>query len=187
MVAFFTRKRQDFGPAKASKPTGIVLHDVWIFVDLLLPLIFILLGATVPGWVYGTPLNLSFSGAEFLQVVSVLLFFVGLVLIGAAYRAIGQLNRARIEVLDKQKLVTRGPYSRIRHPVYTAAILMVLATTLLFLHAVLVVGLLAMVAIAYRKSLLEEGLLSSEKGFGNDYRNYMLKTGRFLPRLRTRD
>jgi protein-S-isoprenylcysteine O-methyltransferase Ste14 len=183
MLALFTRKRQDLGSVKASKPTGFVLYQVWLFLDFLLPLIFYLLGATVPGWVYGTPLNLSFNGAEFLQVLSVPLFLSGLVLVGTAYRAIGQLNRPRIEVMSKHELVTSGPYSRVRHPVYTGILLMVLASTLLFVHVVLVVGFLAVLGIAYRKTAVEEKLLSSEEGFGREYRDYMLKTGRFLPRL----
>jgi protein-S-isoprenylcysteine O-methyltransferase Ste14 len=43
--------------------------------------------------------------------------------------------------------------------------------------------LLAILGIAYKKAVLEEELLSSEKGFGKDYVDYMLRTGRFLPRL----
>jgi len=184
LLAFFGRKRQDLGSVKASKPTGFILHDVWLFLDFLLPLIFCLLGATVPGLVYGTPLNLSFAGAEFLQVVSVPLFLSSIVLNGMAYQALKQLMRPHIEVMEKHELVTRGPYSRIRHPTYTGIVLMFLASTLLFLHIVLVVGFVAVLGIAYRKAVLEEELLSSEEGFGQEYRDYMLKTGRFLPRLR---
>jgi protein-S-isoprenylcysteine O-methyltransferase Ste14 len=185
MLVLFSRKRQDLGSVKASKPTGFVLHQVWLFLDILLPLIFYLLGATVPNWVYGTTLNLSFPGAEFLQVVSVPLFLSGVVLVGTAYQAIGQLlGRGGIEFMEKHKLITRGPYSRIRHPVLTGILSMVLACTILFLHIVLVVVFFVCVAIAYRKAVLEEELLASEDGFGQAYRDYMLKTGRFLPRLR---
>jgi protein-S-isoprenylcysteine O-methyltransferase Ste14 len=185
MLVLFSRKRQDLGSVKASKPTGFVLHQVWLFLDILLPLIFYLLGATVPSWIYGMPLNLSFPGAEFLQVVSVLLFLSGVVLVGAAYQAIGQLlGRGGIEVMEKHKLITRGPYSRIRHPILTGILLMVLACTILFLHIVLIVAFCVCIAIAYRKAVLEEELLSSEDGFGQAYRDYVFKTGRFLPRLR---
>jgi protein-S-isoprenylcysteine O-methyltransferase Ste14 len=183
MLALFTRKRQDLGSVKASKPAGFVLHQVWLFLDILLPFVFILLGAMVPSWVYGTLLNTSFPSAEFLQVVSVPLFFSGVLLVGTAYRAIGQLNRPRIEVMNKHKLVTSGPYSRVRHPVYTGVMLMVLASTLLFFHVVLIVGFFAVVGIAYRKAVLEEELLSFEEGLGKEYRDYVLKTGMFLPRL----
>jgi protein-S-isoprenylcysteine O-methyltransferase Ste14 len=86
--------------------------------------------------------------------------------------------------MEEHKLITRGPYSRIRHPVLTSILLMVLACTLLFLHIVLIVIFLVCVAIAYRKAVLEEELLSSEEGLGQEYRDYVLKTGRFLPKLR---
>lgn len=183
LMSRFTRKRQDLGSVKASRPTGSGLQQVWVFLDLLLPLAFIILGATVTSWVYETALNLSFIGAEFLQVASVVLFFSGLILLGTTYRTIGQLNRPRIEVLDNHGLVTSGPYARVRHPVYTGAMLMVLGPTLLFLNIVLVVGFLAMVSIAYKKAVLEEKLLASEDGYGQAYRDYMQKTGRFLPKL----
>ena len=183
ILALFGRKRQDLGSVRASKPTGFVLYDGWLFLDFLLPLIFYLLGATVPSLVYGTPLNLSFTGAEFLQVVSVPLFLVSIVLYGMAYQALRQLMRPHIEVMEKHELVTRGPYSRIRHPTYTGIILMFLACTLLFLNIILIVSFLAILGMAYRKAVLEEELLSSEKGFGQQYRDYMMKTGRFLPKL----
>ena len=80
-------------------------------------------------------------------------------------------------------MVTSGPYARVRHPVYTGAMLMVLGPTLLFLNIVLVVGFLAMLSIAYKKAVLEEKLLASEDGYGQAYRDYMQKTGRFLPKL----
>jgi protein-S-isoprenylcysteine O-methyltransferase Ste14 len=183
LLALFTRRSVDLGSVKVSKPTGFVLHQVWLFLDLPLPLIFFLLGATVPGWVYETPLNFSFSAAELLQVGSVFLFFVGMVIVGMTYRVLGPLTRPHIEVMSKQELLTRGPFSRVRHPTDTGILLMVLAAALLFLHIVLIVGFLALLGIAYKKAVLEEKLLSSEKGFGQEYRNYMLKTGRFLPRL----
>jgi protein-S-isoprenylcysteine O-methyltransferase Ste14 len=183
LMARFTRKRQDLGSVKASKPTSSGLQQVWIFLDLLLPLLFMLTGAILPSLVYRTILNFSFIGADFLQIASMILFFSGLILLGTAYRAIGQLNRPRIEVLEKHGLVTIGPYSRVRHPVYTGALLMVLGVTLLFLNVVLVVGFLAMVGIAYRKAVLEEEFLASEDGFGKAYLDYRVKTGRFLPRL----
>jgi protein-S-isoprenylcysteine O-methyltransferase Ste14 len=88
-----------------------------------------------------------------------------------------------IQVLQKQELVTRGPYARIRHPAYTSVIIMALAATLLYLNLIMFLGFLAIFAIAYKRAVLEENLLASEEGFGQEYRDYMEKTGRFLPRL----
>jgi protein-S-isoprenylcysteine O-methyltransferase Ste14 len=61
---------------------------------------------------------------------------------------------------------------------------MVLACTLLFLHIALFAVFLICIGIAYRKAVLEEELLSSKEGFGQRYKDYILKTGRFLPSLK---
>lgn len=97
--------------------------------------------------------------------------------------AIGQFMRPHTEIMEKQELVTRGPYSRIRRPTYTGTMLMALALALLFLHAVPIIGVPACFGIAHKKTVLEEELLASEDGSGQAYRDYMSKTGRFLPRL----
>jgi len=94
--------------------------------------------------------------------------------------------RPEIEVREKHELVTRGPYSHIRHPTYTGTLLVDLGATLLFLNIILVLGFLARVAIAYKRAVLEEELLSSPDGFGESYKQYMQGTGRFLPKLTRR-
>src|SRR5438128_12668848 len=71
----FTRKKEDPGSVRASKPTGFILMNVWLFLGSL-PIIFYVLGAAVPGLDYGTPLNLSFYDADFLQLVFVFVVLV---------------------------------------------------------------------------------------------------------------
>jgi protein-S-isoprenylcysteine O-methyltransferase Ste14 len=137
----------------------------------------------MPSLVYGTILNLSFQGAEYLQVLSLPLFLIAITLLGWSARALGQFMDTHIQVLQKHELVTKGPYSRIRHPAYTSAIIGALAYALLYLNIILLIALVAVLAIAYKRAVLEEELLASEDGFGQDYRDYMKRTGRFLPRL----
>jgi len=180
---FFRRERRDLGSVKASKPTGFILNQFFGFLVIWLPFIFLLLGAAMPSLVYGTLLNLSFNGVEYLQAVSVPLFLIGAILAGWSESAMRQFMRPSVEVREKHELVTRGPYSHIRHPLYTSIILMTLGPALLLLHIVLVVGFRACVCIVYRRAVLEEELLASEDGFGQAYRDYMQKTGRFLPKL----
>ena len=178
----FTRKKQDPGSVRASKPTSFILMNVWLLLGSL-PIIFYVLGAAAPGLVYGTPLNLSFYGADFLQLVSVFLVLFAPIIFLWSARVLGQYMRPEIEVREKHELVTSGPYSRVRHPTYTGTLLVDFGTSLLFLNITLVVGFLIRAAIAYKRAVLEEELLSSEEGFGQAYRDYMLRTGRFLPRL----
>jgi len=184
MLGFSSRKRRDLGSAKASNQSDFVLlYHVWHVLIFPFPLVFYLVGVIMPSWVYGTILNLSFQGGEYLQVFSLPLLLISVTLCAWSARALGQFMDTHIQVLQKHELVTRGPYSRIRHPAYTSAIIIALASTLLFFNLIMFLAFVAIFAIAYKRAVLEENLLASEDGFGQDYREYMKKTGRFLPRL----
>jgi protein-S-isoprenylcysteine O-methyltransferase Ste14 len=80
------------------------------------------------------------------------------------------------------ELITTGPFSKVRHPTYTSYIMINLGVTLFTLNLVLVIFLFFAIVTTYYKAMLEEELLASEKGFGQEYKNYMKRTGRFLPR-----
>lgn len=79
-------------------------------------------------------------------------------------------------------LVTSGPYRWVRHPFYVATALALTADSLvtanwfLAVTGALVVGLLVLRTRTEEEKLLER--------FGDDYRTYMDRTGRFLPGLR---
>lgn len=79
------------------------------------------------------------------------------------------------------KLVTRGPYRWVRHPFYvTAALLM---TSVAVLTASWFVGLssAAVLALLAIRTPKEEQMLIAR--FGQEYRDYIARTGRFFPRL----
>ena len=171
------------GSVRASKPIGFIIAFLCVFLNFV-PMIFCLLGAIVPSWVYGTFLNFLFNGAEFLQVVSVPIILFGAVLAAWASRKLGQQASDAPIVREKHNLITTGPYSRIRHPGYTARMIIDFGVLLLLFNTLQFISLLTWIGLAHRKAVLEEELLASEDGFGKDYSDYMLRTGRFLPRLR---
>jgi protein-S-isoprenylcysteine O-methyltransferase Ste14 len=77
-------------------------------------------------------------------------------------------------------LVTHGPYRWVRHPFYDVVLLAVVSMSLLTANWLLaVLGLTAFAMIVVR-TRIEEGKLVER--FGDDYRTYMERTGRFLPR-----
>jgi protein-S-isoprenylcysteine O-methyltransferase Ste14 len=81
-----------------------------------------------------------------------------------------------------QSIVTEGVYSHVRHPFYAAFLLCLLGAVIAFPHpgtaAAFVYGLLILNMTAARE---EQRLLRSE--FGENYRAYLARTRRFLPRL----
>src|SRR3954470_7028439 len=82
------------------------------------------------------------------------------------------------------RLVTTGPYRWVRHPMYTAALSLTVATSLLTANLVVAMGAAGMFALLAARSRTEERRLVEK--FGTAYRDYQSRTGRFLPRVSSR-
>jgi protein-S-isoprenylcysteine O-methyltransferase Ste14 len=80
------------------------------------------------------------------------------------------------------QLITDGPYRWVRHPLYSVGLLLCIALTLLTALWTLGVGMLIPLAILLWRTPQEEARLVAT--FGEAYRAYMRRTGRFFPRLR---
>jgi protein-S-isoprenylcysteine O-methyltransferase Ste14 len=78
-------------------------------------------------------------------------------------------------------LVMKGPYRWVRHPFYDAVALSVVANGLAAANWFLLVGGIVSVALIVVRTRREEERLLSR--FGDAYRDYMGRTGRFLPRI----
>jgi protein-S-isoprenylcysteine O-methyltransferase Ste14 len=103
-------------------------------------------------------------------------------LVAWIHRELGRQYSAELAIQKEHALVTTGPYARTRHPMYTVlnmfSLSMALTTSnlLVLLFAALVVVPFPWIARAEEEMLLET--------FGEDYREYMERTGRFFPRIR---
>jgi protein-S-isoprenylcysteine O-methyltransferase Ste14 len=106
----------------------------------------------------------------------------GFSLLEWSHRALGQNWSDQPRVTQGQQLVQNGPYRWVRHPIYTA-FLLILGSTLLIASNGLVGGLwiLAVSLDISPRMRYEETVLLAK--FGEGYRSYMQRTGRLLPRL----
>ena len=78
-------------------------------------------------------------------------------------------------------LVTRGPYQWIRHPFYTACFIGLVSGSLAMANwLILLVGGVVMGFLVARIPIEERKLMDR---FGDEYRDLMRRTGRFIPRL----
>jgi protein-S-isoprenylcysteine O-methyltransferase Ste14 len=78
-------------------------------------------------------------------------------------------------------LVTHGPYRWVRHPFYDSAALFVAGIAALAANwFILATGVFAIGVLVARTRIEEEKLLAR---FGDPYRAYVARTGRFLPKL----
>jgi protein-S-isoprenylcysteine O-methyltransferase Ste14 len=104
------------------------------------------------------------------------------VLIYWTFRSLGHNLTDTVVARRDAELVTHGPYRWVRHPLYLATALGVIATTLTTDNGLLAVtGTAAFGMIVVRTSIEEQVLIQR---FGDEYLKYMRRTGRFLPRLR---
>ena len=76
-------------------------------------------------------------------------------------------------------LVTRGPYRWVRHPFYVCMALFVLSLGVVAANwFMLAAGVVVFTMLVVRTRIEEEKLLAR---FGDPYRDYLKRTGRFLP------
>jgi protein-S-isoprenylcysteine O-methyltransferase Ste14 len=97
---------------------------------------------------------------------------------------LGRYWSASVALKGEHKLIRRGPYARVRHPIYTGMLLAIGGTALAMGRFA---GLLAFVMYAvsfWYKARKEEVLLAGE--FGPAFEEHRRSTGFFLPRLNQR-
>ena len=117
------------------------------------------------------------------SVVGILLLIVALWLLGKARSTIGHNFSPRMEIGDKQTLVSRGVYQYIRHPMYAGFWLWGIAQPLLLHNWIAGFAMLAtFVPLYWARMPREEQMLLGH--FGEAYRKYMEQTGRVFPRIK---
>ncbi len=97
------------------------------------------------------------------------------------FHSLGKNLTDTVVTRREHTLVTHGPYRWVRHPFYDVGFIWGLSLALLtanWLFALL--GLSAFAMMVVRTRIEEEKLIER---FGDEYRTYMQRTGRFLPRV----
>lgn len=117
---------------------------------------------------------------NWLRWLGFIFLVTGILLLRSAHHHLGLSFSSFVAFKEDQSFVQTGPYRYIRHPIYTAYVLNYIGGGLLSANILLtvipVVGFILM--IIFRIGEEEEMLLEE---FGDQYREYMTRTGRFLP------
>ncbi|HXZ90321.1 MAG TPA: isoprenylcysteine carboxylmethyltransferase family protein [Candidatus Dormibacteraeota bacterium] len=79
-------------------------------------------------------------------------------------------------------LVTSGPYGYVRHPIYLGAFIFIVALAFVAANLLVLLPTLVLIVLLYASIGKEESLLTGR--FGDEYREYMKRTPRFIPKFR---
>ena len=134
---------------------------------LLFPSFFLLFQMPFPNWLRWFGVGLGFLSIPFLLWV---------------HYVLDEEWSITLKFQTDHKLVTSGPYRKIRHPMYIALIVyelswVLVSASLLFLVYYVITVLLMLVRIPKEEQMMLEK-------FGEEYRTFMKRTGRLLPHFR---
>lgn len=153
----------------ASKVSGVLG-----LIGLISVIVFII----NPGWLAFASLSLP----VWLRWAGVALALAGFALLQWAQVTLGKSWSDTPRMMKEQALATSGPYQYIRHPIYTAFVLILGSTLLISANWFIGLAWLGMTVFEVVSRIgFEESLMLEY--FGDQYRQYMKKTGRLLLRL----
>lgn len=153
---------------------GRLHSSVGLLTEIVMPLSVIAYAAH-PDWVA----RLSLPLPQALRLVGVGVCAASLAHLVRVHRALGRHWSASLRLRDDHRLITEGPYRRVRHPMYTALIGNMLGLCLLSANLIVVVPRLVQIFLLLLRMGKEESMMLSR--FGEEYRAYMARSGRLFP------
>jgi len=110
------------------------------------------------------------------------LFLQALVLLWRSHADLADSFSPGLQIREAHSLVTTGVYERVRHPMYAAHLLWAVAQLLLLENWIAGPAFLAASIPLYVVRIPREEEMMLDK-FGEEYRRYMERTGRVVPRI----
>lgn len=118
---------------------------------------------------------------DWLRWLGVGLGIVSLPFLTWVQHTLGKHWTVSLELQEEHKLVTTGPYRRVRQPMYCSH-------SIFFFWVLVSANLLLLINHLFTTILIVARIPKEEKmlldQFGHEYRAYMKRTGRLLPRFR---
>ena len=174
---YFRRKARQSGEAipRAREGKLILLSRLLFAAPLYLSILAYMLNPAWMAWsAISLPKWLRWLGSAFGLAMLPLLYWV--------FSSIGNNISETFLTKEKHVLVTHGPYRWVRHPLYSAATISLVALSVLAANwFMLGMACAAFLGIAGLVIPREEAELIQK--FGDEYREYRARTGRFAPRL----
>lgn len=181
MRVYFMRRVRQAGERLAPDRKAIEREGRGLFV-----------GRVIIGFFLGVILVLYAFDSSWLRIFSISLpdwlrwagLALGLVSLGLwtwTQAVLGKEWSPQLQLREQHRLVTGGPYRWMRHPMYTSMFGVGVALALLAANWCFVLFAVAIIAGFVLRAPREERMMLD--AFGEEYRGYMQRTGRFFPKL----
>ena len=128
-------------------------------------------------WLHPFPLLIRLSGL----LIGIVLVVLGYAGTHWCYASMGDTWRMGIDHVEKTKLVTRGPYRVVRHPIYLFQSIILIGVATLLPAPLAFITVPIHLACIWVKTADEEAHLVGVHG--QSYVEYCARTGRLLPKL----
>jgi protein-S-isoprenylcysteine O-methyltransferase Ste14 len=143
----------------------------------------IILYAILPSWI----MFLAIPLPDWFRLIMVGVAALSIPFTLWGYRTLGEnwvhaLDPSKFLQRRRDALVTSGPYYYVRNPIYLGAFTFIIALALVAANWLLLLPDLAIITIIYTQIGMEEKMLIAR--FGDEYREYMKRTPRFIPKFR---
>ena len=173
-IYFRSRAEREGGRMRTSEGRGLVVVLRLLGLLVLLPLFGYLIN---PDWVAWARFDLP----DWARWAAALTAFATIPLFYWIFASIGNNISPTQATRENHQLVTHGPYHWVRHPLYSTGFVMAVCLTLITSLWWLGVGMITPLGLLLLRTSKEEARLIET--FGDEYREYMQRTGRFFPRL----
>ncbi|HEV2018718.1 MAG TPA: isoprenylcysteine carboxylmethyltransferase family protein [Gemmatimonadaceae bacterium] len=162
------RKGVKSADSKDSGSLKVILGGMWLALLLAYPLAF------VKGWAFPQTWQLP------LFVVGVLMIVLGSLLRRYCWRTLGEYFTGDVKAKPNQPVIRSGPYRLVRHPSYTAGMIMFIGIGLALGSWVsfILLTIATIATYSYRVAVEERVLLET---IGEPYGTYMKERKRFIP------
>ena len=173
--AYYTRKyrpeEEQGSPTEKPRPSERAAGILAVF-GMIGTILYII----NPEWMGWSVIQLP----EWLRWSGVIIALLGFALLQWSQSTLGESWSDSPRLMEGHQMVTSGPYRRIRHPIYTS-FLLILGSTFLISASWFIGGCwILMIALDINVRIeREEDLMISR--YGDQYREYMTRTGRYFP------
>ena len=125
-------------------------------------------------------IRIDFLDSSFFKIIGIIIIGIGLFIEMFAMIALGKNFRIMLP-RERTELVTKGIYRYIRHPVGLSAILFMAGLMLIIPNLLCAVNFMLNCFLYNSKANFEEKYLLD--AFKEEYRNYRISTGKFIPKM----